>query len=173
VPEGIAISEAESPLPLSAARVFRDPVLLPALGFGAGLARRAPGTAGTLIGIPVHLAIAPLAFHFELAVVLGIFLIGIPLCGSAARRLGVHDHPAIVWDEIVGYLVTMLAAPAGWTAVIAGFVLFRFFDIIKPPPIRDVDHRLPGGAGIMLDDVIAGVYAMLVLWLAARFLPTF
>ena len=95
-----------------------------------------------------------------------LLVLGVWLCGATARALAVHDHPAIVWDEIVGYLVTMTAAPAGWVWVILGFAVFRLFDIVKPWPIRLADKRVPGGFGIMFDDVLAGLYALAVLQLA-------
>lgn len=143
--------------------VWRHPVHLVAFGFGTGLARRAPGTVGTLVGIPLVLLIQPLEPLAYLGVLLGLFLIGIPICTRTAEALQVHDHPAIVWDEVVGYGVTMFVAPAGWGWLIAGFVLFRFFDIIKPWPIRWIDRRMAGGLGIMLDDLLAGIAAWLCL----------
>ena len=90
-------------------------------------------------------------------------LMGIYLCGFTSRALGVHDHSGIVWDEVVGYLITMIALPVSWQWMLAGFVLFRFFDIVKPWPIRWVDKRLHGGFGIMLDDVLAGIFALIAL----------
>jgi phosphatidylglycerophosphatase A len=96
-------------------------------------------------------------------------ILGIWICQASSRDLGVHDHPGIVWDEIVGYLITMATAPAGWLWVVLGFVLFRFFDILKPWPISWADKRVHGGLGIMLDDVLAAVYAWLVLHLIIGF----
>ena len=98
------------------------------------------------------------------------FVAGIWLCGRSADRLGVHDHPAIVWDEIVGYLITMLLAPTGWVWILLGFILFRIFDIWKPWPIRWLDKQVRGGAGIMLDDVLAAVFAMIFLQIIAYLL---
>jgi phosphatidylglycerophosphatase A len=149
--------------------IFRDPVHFLAFGFGSGLAPVAPGTFGTLVGVIIGLALQPLGLIANALVVLAISLAGIWICGESARRLGEHDHPGIVWDEIAGYLLTMLAAPPGWPWVIAGFCLFRFFDIWKPRPIRDLDHGMSGGLGIMLDDIMAGVYAGAVL-LGIRYL---
>jgi phosphatidylglycerophosphatase A len=140
-----------------------DPVGFLALGFGSGLVPVGPGTAGTLVAIPVYLLLQPLNLAVYLAVVTLAFLAGIGICAHAANRLGVHDHPGIVWDEIVGYLVTMTAAPAGWEWVAGGFVLFRIFDIAKPWPIRWLDRQVHGGLGIMLDDLLAGVFAAAVL----------
>ena len=150
---------------------LRDPVILVAAGLGSGCAPRAPGTAGTLVGVLVYLPLAPLPLGPYGLLTLALFLLGVPLCTAAARRLGVHDHPGIVWDEVVGYLVTMTAAPAGWPWVAAGFLLFRLFDIAKPWPIRSIDRRVAGGLGIMLDDVLAGLFAAAALqalaWLVA------
>ena len=141
------------------ARTLLHPVDFLALGFGSGLVPIAPGTAGTLVAIPVYLLLQPLSITYYLALVVLMFLAGIAICAHTARRLGVHDHSGIVWDEIVGYLVTMAFAPSGWQWVAAGFVLFRLFDIVKPWPIRWCDLKVHGGFGIMLDDLIAGVFA--------------
>ena len=149
-------------------RLLRHPLGLLGFGFGSGLAPVAPGTAGTLAAIPLYLLLKDLPLAGYLAVVALLFLIGLPVCAHAARRLGVHDHPAIVWDEIVGYLVTMIAAPPGLGWIVAGFVLFRFFDILKPWPIRWCDHRVSGGFGIMLDDLLAGMISAGLLQFGAR-----
>jgi phosphatidylglycerophosphatase A len=146
------------------------PVDFLALGFGSGLMPRAPGTAGTVAAIPVYLALQPLALHVYLPLVAVLFLVGIPMCAHTAERLGVHDHPGIVWDEIVGYLVTMTFAPPGWLWVAAGFVLFRFFDVLKPWPIKWFDSKVGGGFGIMVDDLLAGIAAAAVLQLMVNYL---
>ena len=120
---------------------------------------RAPGTWGTLVALPIYglmVGLAPLPY---VALTALLFLVGIWLCHVTARDLRVHDHPGIVWDEIVGYLVTMIAAPEGWLWWLLGFLLFRLFDILKPWPIRIADRRVGGGFGIMLDDLLAGVMA--------------
>jgi phosphatidylglycerophosphatase A len=144
-------------------RVLRDPVLLLAFGFGTGLSPRAPGTVGSLIGVALALAAAPLPLPLRLAIGAGLVAAGVWLCGAAARWVGVHDHPGIVWDEIAAlYLLLQLAPPSiGLWAL--GFGLFRLFDILKPWPIRDLDHRLGGGVGIMLDDLAAALYAAFLL----------
>jgi len=139
--------------------VYSHPVLVLAFGFGAGLARVGPGTAATLAAIPIYLVLALLPWHVYAAAVMVMAVLGIGICGYAAKRMGVHDHPAIVWDEIVGFLITMFTAPAGLTWVLLGFVLFRGFDIAKPWPISLADRHVHGGFGIMLDDVLAGVLA--------------
>ncbi len=143
--------------------VWRNPVHFLAFGFGSGAMPFAPGTFGTLAALPIYLLMLPLSLWAYLAVVWVMTLLGVWLCHVTSRDLGVHDHGGIVWDEIVGYLITMIAAPPGWQWIVAGFVLFRFFDIIKPWPIGWADRRVHGGLGIMLDDVLAGVLAWVVL----------
>jgi len=144
-------------------KLLLNPIDLLALGFGSGLVPVGPGTAGTVVAIPLYLLLQPLGLVVYLAIVVLAFVAGIGICTHAANRLGVHDHPGIVWDEIVGYLVTMTAAPGGWEWVVGGFVLFRIFDIAKPWPIRWLDRHVHGGSGIMLDDLLAGVFAAAVM----------
>ena len=142
-----------------------------AFGFGSGRTPVAPGTFGTLVGIPAYLLLQPLATYIYVAVVAGLFGVGVWLCHVTERDLGVHDHPGIVWDEIVGYLITMFMAPAGWVWMATGFLLFRLFDIWKPFPIRQIERRIQGGFGNMLDDALAAVYAWLVLQAVVRLIP--
>jgi phosphatidylglycerophosphatase A len=151
-------------------RVLRDPVHLLALGFGSGLAPFAPGTFGSVVGLVIGLAVLQLGFAFACAATAVAIVAGFWICGESARRLGVHDHPAIVWDEIAGMMITLLAAPATWWGALLGFALFRLFDVWKPWPIREIDHGMRGGAGIMLDDVLAGILSAGVLWLAGNYL---
>lgn len=160
-------SPADSPAGPSRlpARVLRDPVHLLALGFGAGLAPFAPGTFGSVVGLVIGLGALQLGFAFACIATCVAIVAGFWICGESARRLGVHDHPAIVWDEIAGMMITLLAAPATWWGALLGFALFRLFDVWKPWPIREVDHGMRGGAGIMLDDVLAGIFAAGVLLL--------
>ncbi|MDD3518291.1 MAG: phosphatidylglycerophosphatase A [Chromatiales bacterium] len=153
--------------PPPARTVLTDPVHFLAFGFGSGLSPVAPGTFGTLAAIPLWWLVQGLPLWTYLLITLLVTLVGFWLCGESARRLDVHDHPGIVWDEIAGFLVTMIAAPAGWPWLLAGFLLFRLFDIVKPWPARWFDRRLHTGAGIVLDDVVAGLYAFLVLQGAA------
>ena len=145
------------------ARVFRDPVHFLAFGFGSGCAPKAPGTFGTLAAIPLYLLVQPLPVWAYLLLTVAGFVLGVWVCDRTARDLGVHDHPAIVWDEIIGYLITMIAAPPGWLWLIVGFALFRLFDILKPWPIRRADRQIGGGFGIMFDDLLAAGYAWLGL----------
>ena len=151
------------------AHLLRHPVDFLALGFGSGLVPKGPGTAGTVVAIPLYLLMEPLPLSTYLMLVAVLFVIGIPICEHTAKRMGVHDHPAIVWDEIVGYLVTMAFAPTGWPWVIAGFALFRLFDIAKPWPIRVLDRKVGGGFGIMIDDLLAAVFAAAALQLLVVF----
>jgi len=154
-------------------RGFRwsNPVHLLAYGLGSGLSPVAPGTLGTVAAIPLFLLMRPLAPGMYLAIVGCLFLIGIWLCGVTAREMGLHDPGGIVWDEIAGMYMTLLVAPFTLSAWILAFLLFRAFDIVKPWPIRDLDHRLGGGLGIMLDDLAAALYAAILLalygWLMA------
>ena len=146
-------------------RLLKNPIHLLSLGFGSGLSPIAPGTMGTLVAIPMYWLIADLGLSTYLLITLFAMILGVYLCGATARALGVHDHGGIVWDEIVGYFITMATVPANWVWIVTGFVLFRFFDILKPWPIRRVDRQVAGGLGIMLDDIMAGIYAWLVLQL--------
>jgi phosphatidylglycerophosphatase A len=140
-----------------------NPIHLLAFGFGSGAAPKAPGTWGTLAAVLIYWPLSQLSPEHYLLMLLVTSVMGIYICGQTARDLGVHDHGSIVWDEFVGFWITMFAAPVGWVWVVVGFVLFRFFDIIKPWPISWIDKRITGGLGIMLDDVIAGVMAAVVL----------
>lgn len=149
--------------------IMSDPIHLLAFGFGSGCSRYAPGTFGTLVAVPIFLLLNVFPLWIYLLITLLMFLVGIWLCSETTKKLGVHDHSGIVWDEIVGYLVTMIAAPQGWSWVIIGFVLFRFFDILKPWPISLADKKIPGGFGIMIDDVLAGIAAFVILHLISYY----
>ncbi len=140
-------------------QIMTDPVLFLAFGFGSGLAKKAPGTFGTLAAVPLYLPLAQTGQMTYWVVTVLASLLGIWICGKAAEKLGEHDFCGIVWDEIAGLLVTLAFVPFSWQALLAGFVLFRFFDIVKPWPIRWIDQKVSGGLGIMLDDIIAGLFA--------------
>jgi phosphatidylglycerophosphatase A len=136
-----------------------------AIGFGAGRAPAAPGTVGTLVAVPLYFVLSFLPVAIYALLVAAFFLFGVWVCRIAEAELGQRDHPAIVWDEIVGFLITMFLAPQGphtWRWLLIGFLLFRAFDIWKPPPIRSLE-RWEGGLGVMADDAMAGVYACIVL----------
>ncbi len=143
--------------------VLTDPVHFLAFGFGTGLAPFAPGTFGSLPGVLLFWLTLDLGLYVQLGVAVVLVVVGTWLCGESARRIGVHDHGGIVWDEIAGMYVTLLAAPATITGWALAFVAFRLFDIVKPWPIRDLDHSIQGGLGIMLDDLVAALYAALLL----------
>jgi phosphatidylglycerophosphatase A len=156
-----------------ASTVLRSPVHLLAFGFGTGLAPVAPGTFGTLVGIPFWFALAWLPIWAYVLATLALFAAGCAICGASARRLGVHDFGGIVFDEVVGYLVSALpllwlSLPL-WMGLGAAFVLFRLFDIWKPWPIRALDRHVEGGFGIMLDDLVAGLFAALLLAAGGHF----
>lgn len=136
-----------------------NPIHFLALGFGSGLAPKAPGTFGTLAAIPVFFLAMNLANLHYLLLLMVMSIAGVYICGKAAKDAGVHDHGAIVWDEIVGFMITMYLIPVNWLTVLVGFALFRFFDILKPWPISYLDKNCHGGLGIMLDDIVAGVAA--------------
>jgi phosphatidylglycerophosphatase A len=140
-------------------QIWCNPWYFLAFGFGSGTLPKCPGTWGTLMAIPLYYVIAGLPLHLYLAIIAMAIVLGIWLCHVTARDLGVHDHPGIVWDEIVGFAVTMIALPPTWVWVMAGFILFRIFDIWKPWPINWLDRHVKGGLGIMLDDLLAAVYA--------------
>lgn len=146
--------------------VLRNPIHILSFGFGTGLSPVAPGTMGTLIAIPIFLVLASFSPLIYLLTVIIMFFVGCWASGQTAKALQVHDHPGIVIDEIVGYLITMLFVPITWYWVILGFLLFRLFDIWKPWPISIVDRQVKGGFGIMLDDVLAALYSLLSLHIA-------
>lgn len=150
--------------------VWRNPWCVAAMGFGAGALPKAPGTWGTLLAVPFYFLFGRLAIIEYALLMVVLFVVGVWICGKAGRELGVADHGAIVWDEMVGFWVTMMVAPSGWPWVVAGFVLFRLFDIWKPWPISWLDRRIGGGLGVMLDDLAAGIYAALCLGLAGTLL---
>jgi phosphatidylglycerophosphatase A len=152
---------------------LRDPVHFIAFGFGAGLAPKAPGTFGSLVGLAAAWWLLELPLAWRLVIVGTVVAGGVWLCGESARRLARHDDQRIVLDEIAGVLLTSLVvAERSFFALTLVFVFFRFFDILKPWPIRDVDHSLTGGLGIMLDDVIAALYAAACVATIRVLLPT-
>jgi phosphatidylglycerophosphatase A len=140
-----------------------------ACGFGSGLAPKAPGTFGSLAAILPWLLLRHLSLPINLLVIVVGFFIGVWACDVAGRAVGVDDHRSLVWDEFIGQWIALLPALlAPWWAVVVGFGLFRLFDVWKPWPIRWFDRHLKGGLGVMVDDVIAGVFAAVVLWAILR-----
>ena len=169
-PRCAGLSYEASKLQLTWRSLFAHPANFLALGAGSGLSPLAPGTVGTIAAIPVLLLMTEQLWLY-IGILLVMFGVGLWCCGACATYLGVHDHPGIVWDEWVGYLITMIAVPRSFYWVLAGFVLFRFFDVLKPWPISWIDRRVHGGLGIMLDDVIAGLFAALILQAAVHYVP--
>jgi phosphatidylglycerophosphatase A len=155
---------------LTPRQILSDPILFLAFGFGSGLAKKAPGTLGTLAAVPVYWLFAQTNLYVYSLLTLIVTVAGIWICDSAAKKLDEHDFGGIVWDEIAGYLITLWLVPFSWQAMVLGFILFRFFDILKPWPIKWVDRQVHGGLGIMLDDVLAGVFAGgLLFWASSYF----
>ncbi|WP_411725336.1 phosphatidylglycerophosphatase A [Methyloglobulus sp.] len=153
---------------LTPKQIMTDPILFLAFGFGSGLAKKAPGTFGTLAAVPLYCLLTQSGDLVYGIVTITVTVAGIWICGLAAEKLGEHDFGGIVWDEISGYLITLWWIPFSWQGIVLGFILFRFFDILKPWPIKWADRRVKGGLGIMLDDALAGMFAnvglVLILW---------
>ena len=144
-------------------QVWQDPFFFIAFGFGSGLMPKAPGTWGTLAAIPVYLVFANTPWAVYLIATIMAFILGVFVSNTVSCALGEHDHQGIVWDEVVGYLLTMFLVPPKLIWICLGFLLFRIFDILKPQPIRWVDQKVRGGLGIMLDDVLAAGFAWIIL----------
>ena len=150
---------------------LRNPIHLLAFGLGSGCAPKAPGTFGTLAAIPFWwLLLQDVPLIPYICVLIAGFAFGVYLCEQTSKDLGVHDHGGIVWDEWIGLWITYLALPSGIEWIIIGFALFRFFDIIKPWPIKWLDQKVHGGFGIMIDDVLAGIFALFCVQVLAYFM---
>lgn len=143
---------------------FKNPIHFLAIGLGSGAAPKAPGTWGTVAGLLIYLPLSQCSDPIYALVVVVSALLGVYLCGKTSRDWGVHDHGGIVWDEFVGFWITMLFIPLTWYWLALGFVLFRLFDIWKPWPISWLDKHVHGGLGIMLDDVVAGIISWAILF---------
>ena len=152
-------------------KVMTNPIHFFAFGFGSGLSPFAPGTFGTLMAIPLYLLMMQLSLASYLILVAIVCVSGIWICDKSSNLLGVHDHGGIVWDEFAGFFITMIAAPAGWIWIVIGFALFRLFDIWKPSPISLLDKKVEGGLGIMIDDIVAGAYALICMQALHFFFP--
>lgn len=146
-----------------AKKVWQDPIYFIAFGFGSGLLPWAPGTWGTLVAVPLYLLLSHTPWTVYLLITLLALSLGIWVSDKVSKELGIHDYKGIVWDEVVGYLLTMFLAPTGIVWIILGFFLFRLFDIWKPFPISLIDQKVGYGLGIMLDDVAAAIPAWVIL----------
>ncbi|HEV2321086.1 MAG TPA: phosphatidylglycerophosphatase A [Gammaproteobacteria bacterium] len=155
---------------LKPGQVFGHPIHFLAYGFGAGLSPKAPGTMGTVVAVPIYVLLMHLGQPVYWAFLAVALVAGIYICGYTARAIGVDDPKGVVWDEVVGYLITLLGLPLGWLWILGGFLLFRLFDIWKPWPIRWLDRNVKGGLGIMVDDVAAAIPACLLLNIGFRLL---
>lgn len=156
---------------------FKLPPLQPDLAFvhsrfahflafaaGVGLIRLAPGTFGTLVAFPLFWSLDSLFEPVSLLLLIDIlFILGIWACGITGKALSAHDHPGMVWDEVVAFMLVLYFIPDHWLWYVAAFVLFRFFDILKPPPIKYFERKLRGGVGVMFDDLLAAFYTLLCL----------
>ena len=150
--------------------VFGHPAHFLAFGFGAGLSRFAPGTVGTLLAFPLHWLIGSQHSALEVGVLIVVlFAIGAWACDITGRNLGIADHGGMCWDEVVAFLLILQLAPGGPAWQAAAFFLFRFFDVVKPSPIRELERRMKGGFGVMFDDILAAAYTLLALAIAKRF----
>ena len=138
------------------------------LGFGSGLVPKAPGTAGTLVGLLLFWLISGYALNVQLIIIAALFIIGIYFCHKTGKTLGVSDHGSIVWDEIVAVMLLLAFTPITWLNWLGAFLLFRLFDIWKPFPINYFDAKLKNGFGVMFDDLLAAIYAIAaikaILW---------
>src|SRR3990167_6488050 len=154
------LKSRSKPIPPVPLAVWQDPLYFIAFGFGSGAMPFAPGTFGTLMAIPFYMVLQalPLAAYLIFVIIFCIFSIWI--CDRVSRDIGIHDHPGMCIDEFAGFFVTMIDAPPGFTWIILGFVLFRLFDIWKPWPIFFIDKKIHGGIGIVLDDIVAGIFSM-------------
>ena len=141
-----------------------------ATGCYSGYLPKVPGTWGSVVGLALFFLLHKLSIPVYLAVTAATFLLGIFAAGEAEKIMDYKDPGLVVIDEIVGMLITMIAAPAAPLVMVLGFIIFRIFDILKPFPISLIDQRLHGGIGIMLDDIIAGIYSLIILQLAIRFI---
>ena len=168
---GGSIISADAPGAPTAAFMVRHPAHLIALGAGAGLVPGAPGTAGTLAAFALYWALAAVCTAPTLLALIALgFALGVWACARTGRALGIYDHGAIVWDEIVAFMLVLLFTPEGLLWQAFAFLLFRLFDILKPPPIRYYDRTLRNGFGVMFDDLLAAFYTLLVLAVAKMLL---
>ncbi len=155
----------KKPLP-TPPEVWQDPIYFIGFGLGSGAIPIAPGTFGTLFAIPFYLLIATLPLFWYVIVVVLFILFSSYICDRLSKKIKLHDHPGMCLDEFAGFFVTMINAPFGWQWILLGFVLFRIFDIVKPWPINWLDEKIHGGFGMVIDDVVAGLFACVIIQIA-------
>ncbi len=161
---GASITSAEAYGRPSLRFVVSHPAHFIAFGFGVGLSPVAPGTFGTLLALPMYAWLAPRLDNQQFLLLLaGMFIAGAWACDVSGKRLGVHDHGGMVWDEVTAFLTVLFFTPATPLWQTSAFLLFRLFDIAKPMPIRQFDRNVRNGLGVMFDDVLAAFYALLCL----------
>lgn len=163
VEQNLHRQKSTSPNPATFKLLITHPAHFLSLGFGSGLAKKAPGTFGTLAGLTIFWLISSYALITQLVIISGLFFIGIYCCAKTGKALGVADHGAIVWDEIVAIMLVLAFTPLHWFWWLIAFALFRLLDIWKPFPIRQFDAKLKSGFGVMFDDLLAGIYAIAAL----------
>lgn len=157
------LPKSTKPIPPIPEKVWQDPVYFAAFGLGSGTMPLAPGTFGTLMAIPFYLVMRPLPLAVYIVLTVAFIAFSVWICERVSRDIKEHDHPGMCIDEFAGFFVTMINAPHGFWWVVLGFVLFRLFDIWKPWPIRYLDQHVHGGFGMVLDDVVAGVFGAIII----------
>lgn len=162
-------SKSSPPLP---EKIWQDPLYFVAFGLGSGTVPYAPGTFGTLLAIPFYLLIRPLPLIAYILFVICFFIFSSWVCERVSKEIHEHDHPGMCIDEFAGFFVTMINAPHGCGWIFLGFILFRLFDIWKPWPIHVIDKKMHGGIGMVLDDIVAGIFAMMIIQLMKYFIIT-
>lgn len=161
--EPSSLTPGLTPIKPTWAFITAKPYRFIAFGFGSGLLPKAPGTWGTLAAVPFFLLLNNLPNYAYWTGLVLAFIAGIWICGKTSADIGEEDHGGIVWDEFVGLWLSLALVPPGWGWILVGFVLFRFFDALKPWPISWADKNLHGGLGVMFDDILAGVAALVSL----------
>ncbi|MFW0097213.1 MAG: phosphatidylglycerophosphatase A [Coxiella endosymbiont of Haemaphysalis qinghaiensis] len=153
--------------------IWANPIEFIACGFGVGAIPCIPGTCGTMLGVLFYLFLSQFSLLTYSIIALVLFIFGVIICDITNRHFGTFDHPAIVWDEIVGFLFVMITIPKIWYFILTGFILFRIFDIWKPWPINWLEKNIGGGFGVMIDDIMAVLYAWVILIIIVKVLNTY